>query len=234
MCALPPFLFFSPRFGSLSSSRVRPKRSKRASARSPSRSVIPSTNSKLAYPPIDTPASPFSIFLRVLRFRKPRCATSVVDNRRRKRASRMSAPSFRRAFLAGIGNACRKRSVLIMSLIVSTIVDTVHYWGTLRVLVKSNKLVVGAGGFEPPSSWSRTTVTKILNALSGAACGIQSLISPLLVVPNLYLNASSEIGLKRWPRSEPSGAFSGRFEFWRAPGWAESKAGISRGTILVR
>jgi hypothetical protein len=49
----------------------------------------------------------------------------------------MSAPSFRRAFLAGIGNACRKRSVLIMSLIVPNIADTVHYWGTLRILVKS-------------------------------------------------------------------------------------------------
>ena len=138
MCVLRPFLFFlaRTRFGSLSSSRVRPTRSKRASARSPSRSVIPSTNSKLAYPPIDTPASPFSIFLRVLRFRKPRCAASVVDNRRRKRASRMSAPSFRRAFLPGIGNAFRKRSFLIMSLIVTNIADTVHYWGTLRILVK--------------------------------------------------------------------------------------------------
>jgi predicted nucleic-acid-binding protein len=24
------------------------------------------------------------------------------------------------------------------------------------------------------------------------------------------------------------------FQFWRAPGWAESKADVSRGTILVR
>jgi hypothetical protein len=51
------------------------------------------------------------------------------------------------------------------------------------------KELVGAKGFEPSTSWSRTRVAKILNALSGVAYGIQSLISPLLVVPNLYLNA---------------------------------------------
>jgi hypothetical protein len=50
--------------------------------------------------------------------------------------------------------------------------------------------VVGAKGFEPSTSWSRTRATKILNALPGVAYGIQSLVSPLLVVPNLYLNAS--------------------------------------------
>jgi hypothetical protein len=94
--------------------------------------------------------------------------------------------------------------------------------------------VVEAKGFEPSTSWSRNRVTKILNALSGVAYGIQNLISPLLVVANLYLNARwfgngfearAKIGAIRFLRS---------FQFWRAPGWAESKADISRGTILVR
>jgi len=50
-----------------------------------------------------------------------------------------------------------------------------------------SKEVVGANGFEPSTSWSRTSASQILNALSGVAYGTESLISPLLVVPNLSL-----------------------------------------------
>jgi hypothetical protein len=49
----------------------------------------------------------------------------------------MSAPSFRRAFLAGIGNACRKRRVLIMPLIVPNITDNGHYWGLYLLFGKA-------------------------------------------------------------------------------------------------
>src|SRR6266853_6585271 len=49
------------------------------------------------------------------------------------------------------------------------------------------KEVVGAKGFEPSTSWSRTRHLNPINALSGVAYGTRSLISPLLVVPNLYL-----------------------------------------------
>ena len=44
------------------------------------------------------------------------------------------------------------------------------------------KEMVGASGFEPPSSWSRTTNTNSINALSGVTYGTRSLVSPLLVV----------------------------------------------------
>jgi hypothetical protein len=38
----------------------------------------------------------------------------------------------------------------------------------MKLLNLSDK-VVGANGFEPSTSWSRTSVTKILSALSGVA-----------------------------------------------------------------
>jgi len=47
--------------------------------------------------------------------------------------------------------------------------------------------MVGAKGFEPSTSWSRTRHLNPINALSGVAYGTRSVISPLLVVPNLYL-----------------------------------------------
>jgi len=47
--------------------------------------------------------------------------------------------------------------------------------------------MVGANGFEPSTSWSRTRHLNPINALSGVAYGTRSVISPLLVVPNLYL-----------------------------------------------
>src|SRR5713101_6729482 len=47
--------------------------------------------------------------------------------------------------------------------------------------------MVGAKGFEPSTSWSRTKYSNPINALSGVAYGTRSVISPLLVVRNLYL-----------------------------------------------
>ena len=49
--------------------------------------------------------------------------------------------------------------------------------------------MVGANGFEPSTSWSRTRHLNPINALYGVAYGTRSVISPLLVVPNLYLAA---------------------------------------------
>ncbi len=46
--------------------------------------------------------------------------------------------------------------------------------------------MVGASGFEPPTSWSRTMKVNSINASSGVAYGTRGVISPLLVVPNLY------------------------------------------------
>src|SRR5882762_5167234 len=47
--------------------------------------------------------------------------------------------------------------------------------------------MVGANGFEPSTSWSRTRHLNPINALFGVAYGTRSVISPLSVVPNLYL-----------------------------------------------
>jgi hypothetical protein len=105
----------------------------------------------------------------------------------------------------------------------------------MKLLNLRGDKMVGANGFEPSTSWSRTRVTKILNALSGVACGFQSLISPLLVVRNLYLNAI-RLGncLKRGLRSDPFGAFPVVLSFGERQGGKKSKAEIWRGPILVR
>src|SRR5229473_1309394 len=55
-----------------------------------------------------------------------------------------------------------------------------------KVVIPQGKLV-GANGFEPSTSWSRTRQLNPINALYGVAYGTRSVISPLLVVPNLYL-----------------------------------------------
>jgi len=47
--------------------------------------------------------------------------------------------------------------------------------------------VVGANGFEPSTSWSRTKSLNPINALSGVAYGTRDLMPPLLVVRNLYV-----------------------------------------------
>ena len=52
-----------------------------------------------------------------------------------------------------------------------------------------NLELVGAKGFEPSTSWSRIKYLNPINALSGVAYGIGSLISPLVVVRNLYLGS---------------------------------------------
>ncbi len=47
--------------------------------------------------------------------------------------------------------------------------------------------VVGANGFEPSTSWSRTMKSNSINALSGVAYGTRSLVPPFLVVRSLYV-----------------------------------------------
>src|SRR6266853_5801337 len=64
------------------------------------------------------------------------------------------------------------------------------------------KRLVGANGFEPSTSWSRTRHLNPINALSGVAYGPRSVISPLLVVPNLYLARHSAIQTLGRPDSE--------------------------------
>jgi hypothetical protein len=63
--------------------------------------------------------------------------------------------------------------------------------------------VVGAKGFEPSTSWSRTRHLNPINALSGVAYGTRSVISPLLVVPKLYLAFSIRKKLVRDRTSDP-------------------------------
>src|SRR5882672_856090 len=60
-------------------------------------------------------------------------------------------------------------------------------WSLAFCKLLYTKRVVGANGFEPSTSWSRTKHLNPINALSGVAYGTRSAISPLLVVPNLYL-----------------------------------------------
>lgn len=48
--------------------------------------------------------------------------------------------------------------------------------------------MIGAKGFELSTSWSRTMELNSINPSSGVAYGTRSVISPLLVVPNLYLD----------------------------------------------
>src|SRR6266852_8359493 len=62
--------------------------------------------------------------------------------------------------------------------------------------------MVGANGFEPSTSWSRTRHLNPINALSGVAYGTRSVISPLLVVPNLYLEFQKVIQKLGRPDSE--------------------------------
>src|SRR5258707_15352229 len=57
--------------------------------------------------------------------------------------------------------------------------------------------MVGANGFEPSTSWSRTRHLNPINALFGVAYGTRNVISPLSVVPNLYLEFGVNPGGKR-------------------------------------
>jgi len=54
--------------------------------------------------------------------------------------------------------------------------------------------MIGANGFGPSTSWSRTRHLNPINALYGVAYGTRSVISLLLVVPNLYLTRSKRPG----------------------------------------
>ena len=61
---------------------------------------------------------------------------------------------------------------------------------TPEVLDESLKILVGAKGFEPSTSWSRTKYLNPINAVSGVAYGARNVISPLLVVRNLSVDLS--------------------------------------------
>src|SRR6266481_7353633 len=63
--------------------------------------------------------------------------------------------------------------------------------GTMSNPMKIREKVVGAKGFEPSTSWSRTRHLNPINALFGVAYGIRSVISPLSVLPNLCLELGS-------------------------------------------
>src|SRR5437879_5159748 len=114
------FVRFGPRArrmrcGRFSSSSCRPTGSFFGAARSPSRSAMPSTKRTVAYIPIATPGSPFSILTRVVRLIEARCAAMAAGMRRRRRASRMSRPSLRSACLTGSGITTDDRLVLIFN-----------------------------------------------------------------------------------------------------------------------
>jgi hypothetical protein len=49
--------------------------------------------------------------------------------------------------------------------------------------------MVGAKGFEPSTSWSRSSVPNILKAFSGVAYLNRKASFPLSVVPKLYLDS---------------------------------------------
>src|SRR5579864_2841428 len=63
--------------------------------------------------PSETPGSPFSTLPKVVRVIKARCAISMVEMRRRKRAARMSAPNLVSALLTGSGNGGEVRMFLL-------------------------------------------------------------------------------------------------------------------------
>src|ERR1700721_3117409 len=118
------------RCGRFSSSSCRPTGSFFGAARSPSRSAMPSTKRTVAYIPIATPGSPFSILTRVVRLIEARSAAIAAGMRRRRRASRMSRPSLRRACLTGSGITTDDRLVLIFlmfKIMVSNILNVYYY-----------------------------------------------------------------------------------------------------------
>jgi hypothetical protein len=57
----------------------------------------------------------------------------------------------------------------------------------MRKCMRGKGKMVGAKGFEPSTSWSRTNQFNPITLCLGVAYGLRSVISPLLVVPNLYL-----------------------------------------------
>ena len=64
--------------------------------------------------------------------------------------------------------------------------------------------LVGASGFEPPTSWSRTKNSKILSRFGGVAYGLKPLFFEPLIEPNLNLSACTERGIcKSLDRPKP-------------------------------
>src|ERR1019366_60062 len=103
------------RCGRFSSSRCRPTGSFFWAAGSLRWADMPSTKRAVAYTPTATAGSPFSSLTRVVRLIEARCAAMAAGMRRRRRASRMSRPSLRRACLTGSGSITDDRLVLIFS-----------------------------------------------------------------------------------------------------------------------
>src|ERR1700676_2019583 len=101
---LPDYVFFGllgffgresrMRSGRCSSSSSSPTESCLGSATSASRSTIPKAKRTVAYAPSETRGSPFSILFKVIRPMEARSAKIATGIRRRRRASRMSWPSF--------------------------------------------------------------------------------------------------------------------------------------------
>lgn len=58
--------------------------------------------------------------------------------------------------------------------------------------MKTREKVVRAKGCEPSTSWSRTKSLNPINALPGVAYGTRALISPPLVVRNLYVKPAQD------------------------------------------
>src|SRR6516164_1452518 len=66
------------------------------------------------------------------------------------------------------------------------------------------KGLVGASGFEPPTSWSRTKNSKILSRFGGVAYGLKPLFFEPLIEPNLNLSACTVRGICQSLTSESS------------------------------
>src|SRR5665213_2284396 len=116
------------RSGRCSSSSSSPTESCLGSATSASRSTIPSAKRTVAYAPSEARGSPFSILFKVIRPMEARSARIATGIRRRRRASRMSCPSFRSARATGIGTACDDGASFILN-----VLYRIHYksYGTV-------------------------------------------------------------------------------------------------------
>ena len=95
------------RWGNRSSRRSSPIPSRVRSARSDMPSCMPRTNRTVAYIPMETPGSPRSILWSVVRLMRARSAIVDARTRRRRRASRISLPSFFRVRRTGSGKVPR-------------------------------------------------------------------------------------------------------------------------------
>src|SRR6266568_350124 len=86
----------------------------------------------------------------------------------------------------GLAPSTPSRAFLLYRTDLPTLPRTAPFCVSAEVLA-NREIVVGANGFEPSTSWSRTRHLNPINALSGVAYGTRSVISPLSVVPTLYL-----------------------------------------------